>query len=138
MDVFITFLFWCEFSSTSLKFRNSKDFDKQINILRTNKNKLYGIVGKRKSERIKRIDNFESLSNEKELQKYPEYLKNKDEIFELKDKIEILEKDKEEFKNLNDEKNKLNRKKSSFISKVNKPKVSKFEKELRKIEKLKV
>lgn len=121
-------------------YKTKKEFEDEIRKINENKNKLYGIdlkhSGKR-SQLRKQLDKWNEQNNDNELQKYPIYLENREEIKELKNQVLQLEKEKEEFNKYEKEINKINQEKSNLISEVNKEKVSIFEKELKNINRLK-
>jgi hypothetical protein len=123
------------------EFRNKKEIDEKIKRLNTERNTLYGLTSsksKTRSEQRKKIDNFEKSGNEKELEKYPEYIKNRELIIEYKEKVNGLNNQLEEINKLNQKISELNHVKSSLISNENKQKLSPLENELKKLERLKI
>lgn len=130
-----------EKSMNNLTFKDKKDFDKEMQKIKEAKNKLYGIDLNDSKKRVsvrKRIDEFEKINNEKQLEKYPIYLENRTKIFELAKELENYEKQKENLETLQRELNILNQKKSSLISKENKEEIIQFENELKNINRMKI
>ena len=125
----------------NLTFKDKKDFDKEMQKIKEDKNKLYGIDlndSKKRALVRKRIDEFEKTNNEEQLEKYPIYLENRSKIFELAQELENYEKQKENLETLQRELNILNQKKSSLISKENKEEIIQFENELKNINSMKI
>ena len=125
----------------NLTFKDKKDFDKEMQKIKEDKNKLYGIDlndSKKRALVRKRIDEFEKTNNEEQLEKYPIYLENRSKIFELAQELENYEKQKENLETLQRELNILNQKKSSLISKENKEEIIQFENELKNINRIKI
>lgn len=123
------------------KFKTKKEIDIEIKRINTEKNRLYGLTSKNAQTRSKarqKIDKFEEENNQKELEKYLKYLQNRDKILEFKDCIKIIEKEKKEIIDLNDKIAQLNSKKSKPLSKNNKEKIIRLEKELSNLKRLKI
>ncbi len=118
-----------------------KEFDTKIKELNTEKNKLYGITIKSPQSRSKarhNIDKLEDENSQQELQRYPEYLKNRDKIFAFKNQVTFLEKEQQELIEVNNKILQLNEQKSKTISSKNQEKIIIFEKELKNLRKLKI
>ncbi len=125
----------------SLNFMSKKDFDRQIQLVNENKNKLYGIDLKDSKKRLllrEKIDNLDKDNNMNELDNYPIYLVNRDEIRELKENVEELEIQKEKLAGFQRDLNKYNKEKLNLISEDNKEKVAQFEKELKNINRIRL
>jgi len=125
----------------SLHFKTQKEIDAEIQKINTKKNRLYGLTNKSSQTRSKarqQIDNLEEENNQKELEQYTEYLKNRDKIMEFKNQVKTLEEEKKELINLNDKLAQLNSKKSKAISKRNREKIMILEKELENLKRLKI
>ncbi len=125
----------------NFKFKTKKEIDTQIKKINTEKNKLYGLTAKNSQTRSKtrqKIDKFENKNNQKELEKYPEYLKNRDKIIEFKREVLLLEEESKKIIKLSQDIATLNNKKSKPISKENKQKITIFEKELKNLQKLEI
>ncbi len=121
-------------------FKNKKEFDAEIKKINTEKNKLYGLTSKNAQTRAKarqKINKFEEKNNIKELEKYSEYMKNRDDIFNFQAMVIKLKKQSEELIILNQNIDKLNNQKSKPISKENKEKINILKKELKNLDRLK-
>jgi hypothetical protein len=121
----------------SFKFKTKKEVDSEIQRINTEKNKLYGLTHKNAQTRSKarqRIDKFENDNNQEELDKYQEYLKNRDKIIDLKRGVSLLEEESRKIIKLSQNIAELNNKKSKTISKENKQKINIFEKELKNLQ----
>lgn len=125
----------------SLEAKTQKEFNKLINELNTKKSGLYGLNEKNpkvRNDLRKKLDQYEVSGNQAELEKYPVYMKNKDQIFKCKEKIVLLEKQKEDLIQLEQDRQVLHTKKAQLVSKENLKKIVPFEKELKMLERLKI
>jgi len=121
-------------------FQSKKEFDTEIKRVNTEKNKLYGLTNKNAQTRSKarqKIDKLENEYNNKELEKYQEYLQNKDKILEFKFIVRMLEQESKEMISLNQSLNQLKSTQSKVLSKENKQKIILLEKELKNLKRLK-
>jgi len=126
---------------SQFKFQTKKEIDEEVKKINTDKNKLYGFTSKSaktRNESRKKINKLEESNNQDELSKYTNYMKNRNKILDLKDKVMLLEDEKKEIVKLESELNELNREKSILIPKESKSKIAPIEKELKKLERLKV
>ena len=122
-------------------FQSKKEFDTEIKRVNTEKNKLYGLTNKNAQTRSKarqKIDKLENEYNNKELEKYQEYLQNKDKILEFKFIVRMLEQESKEMISLNQSLNQLKSTQSKVLSKENKQKIILLEKELKNLKRLKI
>ncbi len=125
----------------SFNFKTKKEIDTEIKRINTEKNKLYGLTHKNAQTRSKarqKIDKFENENNQKELEAYTEYLRNRDKIIAFKREVLILEEESKEIIKLSQNIAELNNSKPKAISKENKQKIAPFENELKNLKKLKV
>lgn len=123
------------------KYKNKKEIEEAVKKINEKKNKLYGLTDKNvqtRSSKRKKIDKLESKNNQIELEKYPIYLENRDEIFELKNQAIDIQNQIKSIEDINQSIAKLNNEKSALVSKENKQKVAPFEKELKNLERLKL
>jgi hypothetical protein len=124
---------------SELEYSTKKEFDNKIEEKNIEKNELYGFDTKNKANKKKQrkiIDAFEDTNNQKQLNKYPNYLENRDTIITLKNKVKELEKRKINLQNNLDKINKLNKQKNKLISHENIENVKLLEDELNKLKKV--
>jgi hypothetical protein len=126
---------------SELAYPTKKEFDNKIEEKNIEKNELYGLDTKNRANKKKQrkmIDAFEDTNNQKQLNKYPNYLENRDTIIILRDKVKELEKQKINLQNNLDKINKLNKQKNKLISHENIENVKLLEDELNKLKKVKL
>jgi len=130
-----------QYKIEQFNYKNVKEYDKKIKELNTQKNKLYGLTDKNAQTRNKKrkdIDRFEELNNQNGLEKYPTYLQNRDDIFDLKDKVTNLENQKNELQYILSEIQQLEKEKKELISADNRDKIKTIENEIEKLERIKI
>jgi len=120
------------------KFQTKKEIEEEVKKINTEKNKLYGLTSKNSKTKRKQIDKLQESNNLRELEKYSEYIKNRDLILDLKSKATLLEKDKDNMVKLESELSVLNQEKSTLIFKENKSKIKPLEMEINKLKRLKI
>jgi|GEM_PF-1815340 hypothetical protein len=125
---------------SEFKFQTKKDFDEHIKKLNTEKNRLYGLNDKKTDKRreiIKKIEKLERENKVEELEKsYPTYLKNRDEIFEYKRRVEESEEEKNRLLGYQKELQELAQQRAKLFPKETKDNIDRFLRELKNIERL--